>query len=40
VVDQQRKKLPENVSDNENQTQHGNGERDVNQQLAAEKPID
>ena len=29
MIDQQRKKLSENVSDNENQTQHRDGERDV-----------
>jgi hypothetical protein len=40
VIDQQRKKLAENVPDNENQTQHGDGERDANEQFAAEKSVD
>ena len=40
MIHEQRKKLPENVSNNENEAQHHDRKQNVHDQLAANESID
>jgi hypothetical protein len=40
VVHQQREKFPKNITNDENQTQHGDREENVDQQFTANKSVD
>jgi hypothetical protein len=40
MIHQQRKKFPENISDDEHQTQHRDRKQYVDQQLAAKESVD